>query len=332
MTSRRLTVVAALIAATGCGRAHDLSVASDPLLVIHGHVDVAHLTRVDASAPLIGSLVWAGVAAVNPVCLEYTNAQIKPACPDPYGVFAAEIERAAPIDANGDFDLTLFHLPNARVSIGNQSTRIAYGSLLVLEDSNGDGQPTFPGGVRRRDEDDEGPPPVSNPDRIVAASFYSLQAPQKRVVFREGGFVDPSNFYPQDCGAPPPGFSILTAPAYTGMPAAAGDCAFDSTDVRVNVDAVNPQDPAEGLGLLCRPVQRDATVQQPQGDEGPSGRARKVCLDSNVLAAVFSGLCFSLRSYALRGCAQAVPTATMSQCSPPEWDLTASPPPWWPCH
>jgi hypothetical protein len=310
----------------GCGPAHDLSVASDPLLVIHGHVDVSTLTRVNPTAPLIGSLVWAGVATVNPVCLEFTSPDIKAACPDPYGVFEAEIERAAPIDANGDFDLTLFHLPMARVSIGDQTTRIAYGSLLVLEDVDGDGEPSFPGGVRRRDRGNEPPPSVTNPDRIVAASFYSLHAPQQRVVFREGGFVDPSNFYPQDCGQPPPGFSILSAPPYTGTPAAASDCRFDGVDVRVNVGAVDPQDPASGLGLLCRPVQRDATAQQPQGDEPPSGRARTVCLDPNVLATVFDGLCPSLRSFALRGCAQA------TQCAKPEWDLTASPPSWWPCH
>jgi hypothetical protein len=328
MTSRSHALVGLLafvtcFAASACGRVNDLSVPQQPLLVVHGHVDLASLSRPNPSAALIGSLVWAGLPTVNPVCLEFSSPDIAAACPDPYGVFEAEIEEAAPVDANGDFDLTLFHLPAARVSIGDQTTRIAYGSLLVIEDVDGNGQPTFPGGVRRRDRND--PPPSSNaPDRIVAASFYSLHAAQQRVVFREGGFVSPSFFYPEDCGEPPTGFSILSAPPYTGTPAAPTACIVASVDTRVDVPAVAPLDPTEGLGLLCRPVQRDATVRQPQTDEEPPGK--HVCLSPTVLAAVFNGLCPSLRSYALRGCAQE------SQCPAPEWDITAAPPPWWPCH
>src|SRR5262245_45859494 len=99
-----IVVVGALLA--GCNASiHDLSVASDPLLTIHGHVDRASLLRANPDAPLIGGLIWAAVPAVSPVCLAFDNPVIRPACPDPYGVFYGEIELAAPIDADGNFAL-----------------------------------------------------------------------------------------------------------------------------------------------------------------------------------------------------------------------------------
>src|SRR4051794_7833682 len=83
--SERRTRLALALLLAGCSRGtvHDLSVSSDPLVVLHGHVDTAALQRQHADAPLVAALVWAGVPRINPLCLKYAAAAIQPACPDP---------------------------------------------------------------------------------------------------------------------------------------------------------------------------------------------------------------------------------------------------------
>jgi hypothetical protein len=89
---------------------------------------------------------------------------------------------------------------------------------------------------------------------------------------------------------------------------------------------VPPIAPAEGLGLLCRPTQEaHFSVNQPRNDPEPAGQS--ICLGAQLLVKTFPGNpCSWLRSYALEGCRQD------PSCASPEWDITASPPSWWPCH
>jgi hypothetical protein len=319
MTSRRAAALAGTcaLAAAACGQGvHDLTVASDPLIVLHGHVDVPSLDRKHPDAALLGALIWAEVPGVNPVCVEFAaDDRIKSACPDPAGVFTGEIEVSVPVGADGNFDLPLFHLPMVSVSVGDAATRIAYGSLVVIEDANGDGQPSLvppPGG----DEFDAPSSEPTDPDRIVAATFYSLDADQQRVVFREGAFVPGSYFYPgvpPGC-EPPSGFSIMTAPPQADPPT----CNFDQMNPRLEL---TPLTQAEGLAFMCRAVQKDSTVRQP--DRAPRGSPDNACLGPNVIAAVYPGICPWLRSYALAGCQQD------PMCISPEWDFRASVPDWW---
>lgn len=339
MTSsgRRGALLAApVVLAAACGQGvHDLSITADPLVVLHGHVDQSQLMRVHPEAALLGVLVWAEVAAVNPVCIRFDDGSLTPndptlapqlaaACPDPYGFFPGEAEAWTPIGDDGNFDLPLYDLPMARVSVGDAVTRIAYGALVVIEDVNGDGQPPFartPGrGLARIAADNVQAEMV---DRVVASTFYDLHADQQRVVFREGDFVTPSYFYP----APGPGigckpdrgFSIMTAPPYAEP--AVGQCVFSSTDTRLEV---TPLSLADGAAFLCRVVIGDTTVADPQpnGDRDrvqvPAG-ATQICFGSNVLAQVATGPnCSVVLSFALSGCAQD------PLCAMPEWTRTAA--------
>jgi hypothetical protein len=326
MTSeiRGTFLLAAVVAGVaGCGQSvHDLNLPGQPLVVVGGHVDVAGLTRPHPAAPLLGALIWASVPAVNPLCVEISDPQIAPACPDPFGVFTGDIELSAPVDGDGNFDLPLFHLPSANVSVGDNTTRIAYGTLVVVEDVDGDGQLTFvspPSGDRH----DAPAPEPTDPDRIVAATFSNLHADQQRIVFREGGFVTGSFFYPSPgCGTPPPGFSLMTAAPYIDATDAAGPCAETPLDTRLEIPPLSPD---EGLALECQAVQAQATVRQPDND-APPGTWSPVCFGTNILAAVYPGICPFLRSYALAGCQQD------PMCASPEWNITAAPPSWWPCQ
>jgi hypothetical protein len=323
---RAAVAAAALLA--GCGQGvHDLSVESAPLLVLRGHVELSRLRRVHPEAPLIGALVWAGVPNMSPVCLRFDLPEIRPACPDPYGVFYGAIERAAPVDGEGNFELQLFALPKASVSVGDEVTRIAYGSLLVAEDVNGDGQLTLVAAPSNRFPPVHGSsdpdPLVVNHDLIVAATFHKLTADQQRVVFREGDFVEDSSFYPAPgCGVPPPGFSILAAPPHSDAPAPSGACAFGPVTSPVEVPPVNE---VEALAFMCRPVQGSEHVLRPER-EHPAGARNPVCLSPDLLASIRTGTCWRLEAYALKGCDHD------PFCTRPEWDSTASPPSWWPCR
>jgi hypothetical protein len=326
---RPVLLALALLAGCTSGGVHDLSVPSEPLLVIHGHVNLATIGRQNRGFPLIGALVWAGVARIAPLCLKYAAPQIRAACKDPYGFFFGETERAAPVDADGNFDLVLPHLPAARVSVGDEVTRIAYGSLMVAEDLNGDGQLYLGPFGNRRGIPPGGDMPMpsasvpSGADVVVAASFHTLRAEQHRVVFREGGFVEDSNFYPAPgCAPPPRGFSFEDAPAYTEPPATPGPCGFRPPDVQLEV---SPLAPAETTALQCRPAPNGFRARRAMTSR-PNPSTPPICLAPDVLAVIIPGTCPALDSYLLKGCSDD------PFCTAPEWDDTASPPDWWPCH
>jgi hypothetical protein len=331
MTCSRAAVAVALLGAISlsCGQGvHDLSVSADPLLVIRGHVDPAKLQRVHPEAPLLGLLVWASAPHINVLCLAYPDvADLQAACPDPYGVYYGEIQKAVPVAADGSFEIDLANLPNARVSIGDTVTRIAYGALLVAEDTNGDGQLSLPrGGGGFIDGGANG---AAAPDVVVGASFYSLRNAQERIVFRESGFVEGSNFYPAPgCPTPPRGFSVLAAPAYSDAGALPGTCTEQGFDQPVDVAALTSE---QALSLACRTVQQGFGVREATDERNPNrpGRdgasAKQVCLSHEILALVSPGLCPTFNALALKGCRQD------PFCLTPDWDHTAHPPSWWPC-
>lgn len=330
MTSeRRRLALVALLALAGCGKGvHDLSVSADPLLVIRGHVDPASLHRSDPNAPLLALLVWASVPRIDQLCLAYPNvAELQAACPDPYGVYFGEIEKSVPVAADGSFEIDLSNLPAARVSVGDTVTRIAYGSLVIAEDSNGDGQLSLPRGGGGA-PDGGGGTSFAAPDMVVAASFSSLRRAQERVVFREGGFVEGSNFYPAPgCPDPPPAFSVLDAPAYSDAGAVPGTCTTTGFGAPIEVPALTTD---EAIALECRTVQQGIGVREATDNRNPfrTGRGpapQTVCLSHELLAVITPGVCPTFSALALKGC------RVDPFCTNPEWDDTAHPPSWWPC-
>ena len=339
LTEVALTLVVGLLAFVmvivepGCGGVHDASVGSVPLVTLHGHVDLGGLARTQPDAALLGALIWAAVPTVNPVCLPFPpRAELAAVCPDPYGVVAGEVSPGVPVDANGDFDLSILELPNLKLSVGDPATRVAYGSLIVFEDIDGNGKPSFPKAPARSNRRPFSlDATVVSADRIVAASFSSLRVPQRRIVFREGDFVSPSNFYPaclwttdDRSTIPPPGFSILEVPPIEEPLPPPSACRVDAVETRLTLSALSPDD---GLALMCRAVAEvESLVRQPQIGDAPSGEV--VCLGPRLLATLFGmpRICPSLQSYALVGCGET------PKCTVPEWDLTRFPPPWWTCR
>ena len=332
MTSDRVRACAcAMLLLCACGGGvHDLNTSAPPLLTINGHVDTSTLTRQNSAAPLIAALVWAAVPRIDPLCLAYqSNPQLQPACPDPFGVFPGEVETTVPVAADGSFTISLSELPAAAVSVGDTETRIAYGTLIIGEDLDGDGQlEIFGAGVGKGGSvgpANQGP----LEDDIVAASFYTLKARQERLAFREGGFVENTNFYPAPgCTDPPQGFSLMSAPSYDSP--GGGGCTFAAASDAVNVAAIAPADAqafACRLAQSQRPLEDANTVDDPTQNLGPGGLGPQlVCLSHDDLAIVISGpQCPAMHAIALKGCADD------PFCLNPEWDDTSNPPSWWPC-
>jgi hypothetical protein len=312
-----------LLAALACacsGSVHDTSVASTPLVVVHGRVDRAALERPHPEAPLVGAIFWAGMPSVNPVCLLYDDRpELADVCPDPYGVFLAGPSPAVPVAADGSFALALDTLPDARLSVGDAAARITYGTLVVVEDVDGDGA-AHPFARKR------------GADTLVAAAFHHLRAPQARVVLREGGFVEGSLYYPAPgCAPPPPGFSVLTAPPYAdGAAPAGGGCAVRDIGDPVEVPPLSPE---LARAFVCReagiPPDREL-IHRSSDMIPPLPDTTAVCLGRDLVAITAkpgAGIsCPVLLTFALKGCFED------PVCAVPEWDDSARPPAWWPCH
>jgi hypothetical protein len=300
-----------LLLVLGCGDVHGLDVASQPLLVAQGRVDLAALTRTNPDVPLLAALIWAAIPRVSSVCLRYDTAAIRPACSDPYGVFLGEVEQTVPVGPDGTFTMPLAHLPNARVSVGDEVSRIAYATLLVFEDVVSDGMLDYP-------DPDFADVPEFTADHLVAATFYDLHAPQLRLVFREGSFDAGSNFYPAPgCPAPPAGFSLGTYSPYGAPPA----CDFRDATQMITVP---PLAAADAAALECRTGSRRQGLREATTERRrPPGQT--LCLSPTIMVNVPAGRCARLTGWLLVGC------ENDPYCQTPEFDHTADPPSWWHC-
>ncbi len=221
----------------GCGKLRGLDDAVTPLATVHVTVsgDVAPLEPAGTTgqAPRLRvALVWGAQWQPEPFCFlpaesDRAGRVIDAGCRDLFGFVPLRVAADVPLGADGRATLTLFDLPAADDLVGDLAARIAYGSLVVYDDRNGNealdfghagsdrvqgprfggagGQPSNPpaGGER-------------SPDLVYAASFASMERPDVRVAYREGGFALSAAFYPRaGCEAPPPGFSLAAAGGFS---------------------------------------------------------------------------------------------------------------------
>ncbi len=260
-------------------------------------------------------------------------------------------------------ELPLFQLPSADVMVGDLTGRVAYGSLVVFDDIDGDGElafaqpvllPTgaFNGGNDHDDEDNEG---TRRPDEVLGASFVSMTAPDRRVAFLEGEFFE-TGFYPRrGCGAPLPGFSILSAGGFTLDAAIAATldgelpaqdpatCAEDDPETPIEIALDEPGALSE---VTCKQRALDSSVRYrdppavpPPGFEKRAhactsiptlGEPAPATADLVQLVIASNNEhepCKGFTHYTLVGC-----DGGELECDEYEWDLRANPPAWWPCE
>jgi len=306
------------------------------------------------------ALVWGEQWQTEPLCIlppgsPEIGAAVAAGCRDPFGFVPTLVAANTPVEPGVPTQLDLLGLPSADVMVGTLISRVAYGSLVVYDDRDGNGtldlrrfHETPHGGEDRGDG--EGPP-AEGRDVVYGASFISMTLEDRRIAFREGAFNAASAFYPRPgCGEPPAGFSVVGAGGFSAEDAIAASLMGmlpledPTTCVETAVDAstisIPLQDPASVSELACSERVRNplAMFREPPADAPDFTNRTLACgplpdfgtgLGAGIIELVVTGRpddqCVGITHYALRGCRENV------LCEVPDWDFTATPPAWWPC-
>jgi hypothetical protein len=360
-TTARVALGGLLGALPACGDIEGFGGAVPPLATVRIHTagDFASVQSQSAPDPTLRvALVWAAQWLTEPLCIlppenEQVAAVVAEGCRDPFGFVPDRVGISGPLGPDGTAALELFDLPAADVMIGDVTARVAYASLVIYDDRDGDGTLTLgrPPRVPNDDDDDDPQDPgVPTRDLVYAASFVSMTQPDSRLAFREGAFNDRAAFYPRNgCGEPLPSFSIVSAGGFTAAAAIAAQlrgelpledpatCRERTTDEPV---VLTYRPPAELMDVACNPRRTDSSVRyrEPPNNSPILGVRTLACakipdfgsgktdgMTQLVVPVGSGGLCKGIAHYVLRGC------RNDPACALPEWDLTATPPSWWPC-
>jgi hypothetical protein len=305
------------------------------------------------------ALVWGAKWQTEPFCIlppesDEAAAVIAAGCRDPFSFVANRVGANVAVTLETPTTLSLFQLPAADVMVGDVTARVAYGSFVVYDDSDGSGTLELARHHRTRGADDEefeDEDQADSGDIVYGASFVTMTAPDQRVGFREGGFDATRAFYPRSgCGDPPPGFSVLAAGGF----AAADGLASATTGVLPPEDPATcaetaPADAVVSISVAAPPTVRETSCTERSDDssvryreppaDAPDFNGRvtacahlptfeagtQTALIQLVVSGRASDRCVGLTHYTLRGCRENV------ACPVPDWDYTATPPAWWPC-
>jgi len=344
----------------GCGDLSGFGGAVPPLTTVHVEVtgDFASVQAPGAGKPALRvALVWGAQWLTEPLCIlppdDASVAKLIAAgCRDPFGFVPDRVAANVPLEADGSAELALFDLPAPDVMVGDVTSRVAYASVVVYDDRDGDGTLSF-SRANRLGGRDNGPPdnqPIPVADLVYAASFVSMTEPDTRLAFREGAFNQLAAFYPRSgCGDPLPSFSLVSAGGFSAADAIAAElrgslppedparCSEVSTETPVSL-AFRP--PAQLREVACEERRTDSSIRYRQPPVDPPDLMNRTTACAKVpdfgsgkangaIQLAVSGRsddsCAGLTHYVLRGCRED------ALCELPMWDITATPPSWWPC-
>jgi hypothetical protein len=347
----------------GCGKLEGSGGPTPPLVTFQLMVtgDLGPLRPPgDSSDPRLRvALVWGAQWQTEPLCIlppesDAAAAVIAAGCRDPFGFVPIRVAANLPVEVGPPATVSLSDLPSADVMVGDVTARVAYGSLVVYDDRDGDGtlklarpHRTPTGGDGPRGEE-----MADSADLVYGASFVTMTAPDQRVAFREGAFVAAAAFYPRSgCGDPPPQFSVLSAGGFSadeGLasaaagrlpaedPASCSQSAPGAAVIHIGLDA-----PAKVREVACIERTDDSSVRYREPPSEPPDLTGRVSAcahlpsfeagnQSDLIQFIVAGRsadrCKGLTHYTLRGCRENV------ACPVPDWDYTATPPTWWPCR
>jgi hypothetical protein len=184
-----------------------------------------------------------------------------------------------------------------------------------------------------------------------------MTLPDQRVAYREGGFNANIAFYPRNgCDPPPVRFSILSAGGFSQSdallaflqgqlpaedPATCGVATLDQAVVTIPLQAPTTEltelsCTVNDTGGTTNYSQAPATAPTPTPDLSGAtwacvgfphipGDDAGVVSGQQLVVATAPDPCQSVTHYTLRGC------DNDPGCAAPSWDVTATPPSWWPC-
>lgn len=347
---------ASLLLGLGCAPATGLGVEQPLLAEVKGTL-VGNLLALGPRTRV--GLVWTGVPVFVPYCHEYgytpldreravtTEAEL--GCRSPFAVVPSVVGPSVPLESTGDgsFTIPLRQVPPASVMVGEPGRRVAYASVVLFIDDDGDGEldlgrPCTGGG---------GGPPVGQTDAgvgvdaaattedgrgsgevIMGATFSALTRPQLRVTYVEGALDQSSYWYPPPAGCrsfPSAGFSAWRLGSSLDPTATCEVARLEDTTIGISV--AERDSLGDVNGLRCpqgarQTFPRELSARTAESLAESIDRYSMSCLDDGTVVLVDKRCaCREVRTYPLAGCRDEV------DCPVPEWDLRASPPPWWPC-
>ena len=356
----------ALVLLAGCGDLAGFSGEVPPLatITVQSTGDFEAVRAPNAPDPnLHVALVWGEQWLPEATCFlppesPELAAVVAAGCRNPLSFTPTRVTADAPLVPNEPVSLTLFALPSADLMVGDVTARIAYASLVIYDDRDGDGILRLARSRRLpTGGPDMGPPdpePLPSSSLIYGASFVAMTEPDTRLAFREGAFLE-TGFYPRKgCGTPLPAFSILSAGGFSLAdavaatvagtlpsedPATCAESAPEDTTVKIPLRA-----PADVREVRCEQRREDSSVRyrRPPTDpldltshayacaSIPSLGGDPIAPEGTiqlVVASASDDQCKGLTHYTLLGCDE----SSTLLCDQPEWDYRAEPPSWWPC-
>jgi hypothetical protein len=374
----RLSLPLLLVTALSCGEITGLEDRAVPLVRLSVRVE-GEMPRPpeELGAPLRPrvALVWGKQWMPEPFCIlpamsSEAAAVIDAGCRDSFGFVPARLGADVSVESDGSATFELLDLPAADVMVGDLTARIAYASVVVYDDRDGNRALDLRRPPRVRDLDDEehedeeeeggaglAETLAADSDRVHGASFISMTRSDKRLAFREGGFSEVAAFYPRmGCPPPPEGFSVLGAGGFSAsdvfseknlgaLPSQDPEsCSAEKTDEAVVVIEVPAAGDLDELACTVRRwgVSIGGSTRYYSPERAPKLDDRSwACVGlprlgpktddkaSETVQLVVSGLksdaCKSVSHFLLRGCDRD------PDCERPEWDLSETPPEWWPC-
>jgi hypothetical protein len=315
------------------------------------------------------AMVWGEQFLPEALCIEplivsgSADAVIEAGCRDPFGFVPYRVETSVPATFGVPTTIELEAVPGADVLVGDVTARVGYASFVLYDDVNQNGTLDLARANTFNGEGKSGSgsagsgsdASIFTPDVVYGASFVSMAAPDIRLAYREGAFVEDA-FYPRHgCSGPPPAFSILGASGFTGSDAIAATLMGQlppETDPSQCSEAalgsavieVAPTGPDKNLAeLACIEQVTDSSVRYREPDPlqpEPDFTGRQLACTTIPMLGSSTGSpqtelivtdramdsCAGLTHYILTGCTDD------PSCATPEWDHTGAPPTWWPCH
>jgi|GEM_PF-1762891 hypothetical protein len=214
------------------------------------------------------------------------------------------------------FDVPVDTVPEpAVVSGGPNGAQLGIGAVLVFRDGNGNGV-----------LDMVAPGTRESVDTVLGASLAVDEEDQTEtlVIYRAGGVSPLWKLFVAIYGCPlepPVGFSVVRL-GFNSLDDSG--CAL-AVDGRVDVELRNSE---EMRSLICLPGGRSSTYRYPDAPLPADAVAECMGTETVFFTTTPDAVCPIVERYDLLGCTDL--TSSLA-CRLTTWDLTESPPVWWPC-
>jgi len=192
--------------ALGCGKPVGFGGPVTPLAEIHVQTtgDLPQATGESRTPNPRFALVWGLQWMPEPFCFlppesDAVAAVIQAGCRDNFGFVPNVVGADVPIEPGTPTTIPLINLPAADVMVGDVTARIAYASLVVYDDKNGNGALDLGQPQRQAGGGDNADAYVDTGDVVLGASFSSITRPDQRIAYIEGDSSKLANiaFYPR---------------------------------------------------------------------------------------------------------------------------------------